>query len=292
MSALIAEIGGEVSPERNGLTVPDVAVTVEGEKVMAFSTVLALSSPVFAALLGSVMREGRTKEVNLPGKSKGEFELFLSFLQPCSRVRVSPDNVDVMLPWFDEYQVWVLKEECENVLFYMPCTVQRLRQATKFGMEAQYQRCLRELPVRCLQDNFEDLARDSQAIRDVLPRMEEEIPGVVTVAAIVRETLGTPRLEPAMPFFKACVEHGQYLDARLVDMLRESLDPATSARAAAGLFEKLLQEREQSERTKVTRQQLHHLAHELDDHIRQNMTFGSAKAKLLDQVSGIKRRIL
>mmetsp|Transcript_45854 Transcript_45854/g.130928 ORF Transcript_45854/g.130928 Transcript_45854/m.130928 type:complete len:263 (+) Transcript_45854:89-877(+) len=249
MSALIAEIGGEVSPERNGLTVPDVAVTVEGEKVMAFSTVLALSSPVFAALLGSVMREGRTKEVNLPGKSKGEFELFLSFLQPCSRVRVSPDNVDVMLPWFDEYQVQVFKDECEDVLLGMPCTARSILQAKTFGLEKQYKRCLKDLNTVEFKDHFAELAQQPQVLRDILPRMETAIPGLNLVSTAICETLDTPRLQAALPFFEACIKQSGGLDDNIASLVRtlvkEALDESASTTAAAELLAMLLQAREE-----------------------------------------------
>mmetsp|Transcript_79989 Transcript_79989/g.226335 ORF Transcript_79989/g.226335 Transcript_79989/m.226335 type:complete len:313 (-) Transcript_79989:93-1031(-) len=226
-------------------TQPDVAVLVEGDRVVTFSTILGLGSPVFAALLRTGMKEGLTREVCLPGKSKKDLELFLAFLHPLSRVRVSPDTVDRMLPWFDEYQVEVLKEECEEVLLGMACTSQRLLQARTFGLNRQYQRCLGELTITEFGEHFGELAREPQIVHDVLPSMEKQLPRLSLVSTAIRETLGTTRLASLVPLFTACVRHSGQLDEDIAQLLQELLEPCTTTAAAAKVLELLLLEKEQ-----------------------------------------------
>lgn len=126
---------------------PDIMVLVEGEGFKMHSQVLALSSPVFCQLLSSGMLESHTRQIELPGKSKEEFRVFQSFLQPVAgrQARIVNGNVDMLLPWFDEYQVVSLKRECETLLLTMPCNIERLVQAARFNLHDQYKRCLREI---------------------------------------------------------------------------------------------------------------------------------------------------
>jgi len=207
---------------------PDIAVIVEGERVMTFSLVLALSSPVFAALLRSPMAEAINKEVSLPGKSKEDFELFVALLLRGSGARVSPDNVDRMLPWCDEYQVRALKDDCEEVLLSMPCTCSRAAQAQTFALKRQYQRCLRDLPAAEFRERFADLAREPRAVRDMLPRMQEELPRLGAVLAVIRDTLDTPRFLSAAPLFAVCLEHEAALDMDFICFLQELADNHTA----------------------------------------------------------------
>merc|ERR1719502_1579350 len=98
----------------------DVEVTIEGTTVKVHGIVLSLASPVFAALLRSDMREGLARHVDLPGKSKAEFDMFMAFLRPGSRQPLDETSIDKMLPLFDEYQITSLKECCEEFLLTTP----------------------------------------------------------------------------------------------------------------------------------------------------------------------------
>jgi len=222
---------------------PDIAVIVEGERVMTFSLVLALSSPVFAALLRSPMAEAINKEVSLPGKSKEDFELFVALLLRGSGARVSPDNVDRMLPWCDEYQVRALKDDCEEVLLSMPCTCSRAAQAQTFALKRQYQRCLRDLPAAEFRERFADLAREPQAVRDMLPRMQKELPGLGPVLAVICSTLDTPRFPSAVPLFALCVQDERTLDVDSIRSLQEFADNPAAGDVPTKLLAAVLETR-------------------------------------------------
>merc|ERR1712039_612836 len=121
----------------------DVKVIVEGETFWMYSQVLALSSPTFARMLESSMKEGQSKVIELPGKNKNAFEIFQRFMHPISgrEVKVDKKTVDDLLPMFDEYQMDSMKKECEAVLLKMPVSADRLIQADTFGLCLQRKRC-------------------------------------------------------------------------------------------------------------------------------------------------------
>ncbi|CAE8616844.1 unnamed protein product [Polarella glacialis] len=128
---------------------PDVEVLVEGEVFQAHSQVLMIASPVFAAMLTSGMQEGQTQKIDLVGKKAAEFSVFLKIVYPCRGRLVDAGNVDFLLEWFEEYQLGSnMKEECEEQLLKMTCSFPRLLQAFKFGLKAQYKRCLEDTAQR------------------------------------------------------------------------------------------------------------------------------------------------
>merc|ERR1712137_258698 len=108
-----------------------IEVVVGGETMEVSSAILAMSSPVFAKMLGSDMKESNGRRIELPGKSKAEFSVFLSFLHPVMgrNAIITEDNVDVLVVWFDEYEIISMKNECESFLLTLPCSVDRLLQA-------------------------------------------------------------------------------------------------------------------------------------------------------------------
>ena len=173
----------------------DVVVSVEGQDIRTYGVLLGLASPVFAALLC----EGPERRIQLPGKSKEEFELFLAFLRPCSVHRVNKDNVDILLPWSDDYEVAGLKSKCENVLLTMPVTVSRLLQARKMNLHEQYRRCLTGLPEVDFKTSFETLVKES----DVLQELVKEHPSLHMVSDFSR--LDCKRCANGMQRFGNCL---------------------------------------------------------------------------------------
>merc|ERR1719356_1476444 len=87
----------------------DVEVVVEDEVFKEHSGAMVISSPVFSAMLRSSMQEGKTKRITLVKKLKEEYRLFRPFMLPrcinAESQQVSVKNVDVLLPWFHEYQM-------------------------------------------------------------------------------------------------------------------------------------------------------------------------------------------
>jgi len=157
-----------------------INVFIEGETLEVSSAILAMASPVFAGMLGSGMKEWSERRIELPGKSKAEFQEFLSFLHPVMgrSAKVNESNVDFLVEWFDEYEITSMKGECENFLLTLPCSVDRLLQAKRFGLSKLYARCL-----QAVGDDFErmELEKVAQAAPDV---MVDLIP--LIKAAVVR----------------------------------------------------------------------------------------------------------
>ncbi|CAE8648202.1 unnamed protein product, partial [Polarella glacialis] len=160
---------------------PDVEVLVEGKVFQAHSQVMMLASPVFAAMLTSCMQEGRTQKIDLVGKKAVEFSVFLEFVYPCQGrfANVDAGNVDFLLAWFEEYQLGSrMKEECEKQLLKMPCSFPRLLQGFKFGLKAQYKRCLEDTAKKFAEltaQEFLDLGKAPTITQDLLPLVKKAI---------------------------------------------------------------------------------------------------------------------
>jgi len=220
-----------------GEEMADVEVVIEGSTVRVHSAVLALASPVFAALLRSHMREGLTKVLELPGKSKEEFEIFLAFLRPASRRRVTEDNVDILLPWFDEYQVETLKAECEDMLLGMPCSVSRLLQAKSVNLQRQYQRCLDEFPPANFIAGFAELTAEPEIVRDLLPYVQEKAASLGKISGLIGKLLDNPTaLKQALPVLQVCLQKAHRLDCNIVQAVQRLLDPEASFQGAAAVL--------------------------------------------------------
>jgi len=126
----------------------DVELVVSGGDVLyANSGILAAASPVFAAMLSSDMVEGRTRKVRLEDKSKEAIESFLRIIHPVSGrlVKITADNIDGLVPLFEEYQVEGFTEECEAALLGFPASFDRLAFARRFGFDRAARRLVDEL---------------------------------------------------------------------------------------------------------------------------------------------------
>lgn len=95
----------------------DVAFLVEGRRLYASKSVLALVSPVFECMFGEQFAETYQDEVPLPGKKFVEFHEFLKCIYPTSHGPITVDNVTQLLPLADEYQVKSLTKKCDKFLF-------------------------------------------------------------------------------------------------------------------------------------------------------------------------------
>lgn len=159
-----------------------ISITFGNESLEVSSAILTMSSPVFARMLDTKMKEGMERRIDLPGKSKTEFEAFLSFLHPVKgrTAKVTEENVDFLVEWFDQYEIISMKDECESFLLTLPYDVDRLLQAKKFGLHRQYARCL-----QAVAEDFEamELEKVAKADPDV---MVELVPLIKAAVARMR----------------------------------------------------------------------------------------------------------
>jgi len=88
----------ETPVKRGRRTEPDVTVVVEGKEFHHYSHILCFSSEYFDAALTS--KEAHEFRFDFPDKDPDEWELFVSFLEPCTTARITEDNVEKLIPWF------------------------------------------------------------------------------------------------------------------------------------------------------------------------------------------------
>jgi len=202
----------------------DVEVDVEGTTVRVHSLLLGLASPVFAALLRSGMQEGLQGKIELPGKSKDEFELFMSCLRPGSTKRVTEATVDILLPWFDHYEVSGLKAECEEILQSMPVTTARLFQAHKYNLQEQYSRCLKNIEPEEFVSQFEEFAKMPQVLQDLLPIVKEQakFKELKTFIGLLEHFIGDViDLSCVLPILSLCLKNACVLKDELFTKLSQ-----------------------------------------------------------------------
>lgn len=198
----------------------DLDVIIEGSTLRVHSQLLELASPVFAERLRAASEDGPVRGIELPGKRRREFELFLEFLRPLSRHRINVSNVDAMLPWCDEYQVISLKEECEEILLRMPVSGARLVQARVFGLHKQYQRCLKELTAAQFQSDFEELVSVPGAVQELLPLIRNKAKELDHVFAFLQKLLDAGvDLRSVMPILQVCFRNASVLQPGMLSEL-------------------------------------------------------------------------
>jgi hypothetical protein len=183
-------------------------VHVADGTVMVHPALLGLVSPVFAAMLCTDMHEKHQQKLNLPGKTKDDLQLFLEFVRPLSRKYVDVGTVDRMLPWFDEYEVKGMKEECHALLLTLPVNSQRLLQADRYGLAKQYERCVKALSFQEYKTGFADLAAVPSVLQDVHRHLEKNQPSAKNFFAFVGNFIKKGvDLKEVLPLLLACLEH-------------------------------------------------------------------------------------
>merc|ERR550525_713090 len=115
-----------VPPEPTGSDPGVVEVIVEGEVFKGHPMILA-ASPVFAHMMTATFREKGARRIELEGKSKEEFRAVLRFLKPTTlnAQQIDANNVDYLARWFHDLELAGLKDECEEFLLGLPCTLAR-----------------------------------------------------------------------------------------------------------------------------------------------------------------------
>eukprot|EP00929_Paragymnodinium_shiwhaense_P055982 TRINITY_DN28020_c0_g1_i1.p1 TRINITY_DN28020_c0_g1~~TRINITY_DN28020_c0_g1_i1.p1 ORF type:complete len:257 (-),score=63.48 TRINITY_DN28020_c0_g1_i1:313-1026(-) len=173
----IASVGEHGAADADEVLFADVQVTVDGETFLESASALATGSPVLRAMLVSQMKEGVTKVIDLPGKSAAEYAIFRQFFRAHAAVGgslLTVDNVDAMLPWFHEYQMSKMLHESGEILMKQPVTTERLVQACKYDLEAQYKRCLESVAERFTEMDITGLELHPKIVADLLPVLKKK----------------------------------------------------------------------------------------------------------------------
>eukprot|EP00928_Gymnodinium_smaydae_P100216 TRINITY_DN9785_c0_g1_i1.p1 TRINITY_DN9785_c0_g1~~TRINITY_DN9785_c0_g1_i1.p1 ORF type:complete len:254 (-),score=47.26 TRINITY_DN9785_c0_g1_i1:181-891(-) len=153
----------------------DLEVIVEDVTFKESSAVMALSSPVFSAMLRSSMREGKMKIIRLEQKAAEEYAMFREYFKPraINAHVMTIEDVDKLLPWFHEYQMSFMLHECEELLLREEATVKRMHQAYKYGLKRQYERCTEAVAMNFAHMNLEDLPRDTEIMFALLAAIQK-----------------------------------------------------------------------------------------------------------------------
>ena len=137
----------------------DLILSVEGQKLHVHKAILAISSPVFEAMLSSNFKEKNATEIPLPGKKAEEIKDLLQAIYPCEHV-ITRQNCSSLLKLSCEYQMDLLKKRCEKFVLITYKETMDTRSSTAKCEEAlhfvvmsqQYQ--LSEKVVQCCMSKF------------------------------------------------------------------------------------------------------------------------------------------
>ena len=139
----------------------DLVLSVEERKLHVHRAILAISSPVFEAMLSSNFKEKNAKEIPLPGKKVIQIEELLLAIYPCKHA-ITRVNCFALLELSCEYQMDELKERCEKFVLdtYTPharnystllCRVKsKYNEALQFVLMAQRHQLRDEVVQRCI----------------------------------------------------------------------------------------------------------------------------------------------
>jgi len=267
-----ARLGEE--PDSAAWEEADVEIEIEGTIIKVHSIILAIASPIFAAMLRSSMKEGLNKKISLPGKSKEEFLLFMAHLRPGSTKRVTCDTVDKLLPWFDHFQVLDKKAECANVLMGCPVTARRLLQADKHGLKEQYRRCVNTLTPTEFVSEYTVFMKYPTVVKDLLPALGHKVKqphhSFGDLACFVRLLQQCIAKEvdmsgQASPLLELCAQQAPLLDEDLCAQLVEAFEnPSGNLKIVKSMLSMLL---DKKSKEIALKDQLRTQALQLADHL-------------------------
>ncbi|CAD5121137.1 DgyrCDS9673 [Dimorphilus gyrociliatus] len=148
----------------------DIKLKVENKLVYANKLIFCMWSPVFRAMFSKNFKEKDAEEIELPGKF---YDAILQFCKvvhpPCSEINGSvyiniKENVHLLLPLVQEYQMDNLIERCEQYLLSESASVQNYIIGEKFNLNRLKESCLgymKRCPTsRLLKEGFNELDED------------------------------------------------------------------------------------------------------------------------------------
>ena len=64
------------------------------------------------------LKENETSMIEIPDKDPDEWKIFYEFIDPSTimSAKVTKENALMLAPWFSEYGMDLLKEECDEVI--------------------------------------------------------------------------------------------------------------------------------------------------------------------------------
>ena len=153
----------------------DLVLLVEERKLHVHKAILAISSPVFEAMLSSNFKEKNAKEIPLPGKKVEQMEDLLRAIYPYNDYEhaISRQNCCSLLELSSEYQMDELKKRCEKFVLdtYKPMITNTARyhhssaaktlreEALQFVVVSQRHQLSEEVVQRCITTFVSQLSR-------------------------------------------------------------------------------------------------------------------------------------
>lgn len=97
----------------------DIILTIEGDQFHCHYFTLKMCSPVFRAMFSGNFCEERSKPVELPGKDKDIFVLFLDLIYLTDGLypHVEKKDINKLLNYCDEYQVKSVRNHIDHLLY-------------------------------------------------------------------------------------------------------------------------------------------------------------------------------
>lgn len=101
---------------------PDIVVVVgSGKKKQEFECYklfLCYACEYFDTMFSHGLKENETSRIELPDKDPDEWKIFYEFIDPSTimSAKVTNENALMLAPWFSEYGMDLLKEECDEVI--------------------------------------------------------------------------------------------------------------------------------------------------------------------------------
>ena len=83
-----------------------------------YRVVLSFATDYFDIMLSTSMKESQTSRISLPDKDPEEWKLFYTFVDPslCREAKVTKANAMTLVPWFHEFQMTRLLDECDKFI--------------------------------------------------------------------------------------------------------------------------------------------------------------------------------
>lgn len=107
-----------VEPKRLRGVEHDLKVMVGNQTFHHYSYSLRLASEYFDTMLSMPMQEGITNVLKFPSRNPTEWSIVYQFLDPSSArsAKITNSNVQMLVPWFHEFQMHNLLTECDEVI--------------------------------------------------------------------------------------------------------------------------------------------------------------------------------
>ncbi|OWF37150.1 uncharacterized protein LOC110440521 [Mizuhopecten yessoensis] len=205
----------------------DLVLIVEGKRLHTSTALLSMCSPVFARMLATSAdgdqssggKDGTRRELQLQGKCYEYVHELLYVIHPAYQRKISDDLAFVVLPLAEEYQIWNLKQKCEETLLgslNVDKTVREdvllrcLNMAEEFKLFALWTKCLQICSKTTLSLQALQRSPEYENLSKFLKSMLEAFKGSGSGAGVDNPPLVSPSLQKS----SAAPVHQGYGNAR------------------------------------------------------------------------------